>query len=91
MPPNFPKNPVANTAHDIHTISIDGSGLKRLTKPGPISIIPSWRNDAIIFLDISERERYGGISLINPRDPDQKPKLIKDAANTPKWIPAKSK
>jgi Tol biopolymer transport system component len=87
VPPNFPDNPDANTAHDLYRTRIDGSGLTRLTKPGHISITPDWRDDAILFLDISEKERYAGLSTVSPDKPDQVPQLLRDGANIGKWIP----
>ena len=85
--PNFPDNPDANTAHDIFQVHLDGSGLTRLTKPGHISIVPDWVGEDIMFLDISEHERYAGLSMLRPGIPDQKPKLIGLGANIGKWIP----
>ena len=86
-PPNFPNNPAANTAHDIWIANREGSGLKRLTKPGPISMIPDWKGDAVVYTEISDKEQYSGASVVNARDGDQSPKRIKSGANSPKWIP----
>lgn len=87
VPPNFPNNPDANTAHDIYQARLDGSGLTRLTAPGHISIIPDWQGDEILFLDISEKEAYAGLSMVRPGVADQRPTLIKLGANIGKWIP----
>ena len=87
VPPNFPNNPAANTAHDIWQIALDGSGLKRLTRPGPISITPDWKENSILFLDISEAARYAGISLIEPDGTEQTPRRIAPGVNIGKWIP----
>ena len=87
VPPNFPQNPLANTAHDIWCVNINGSELKRLSKAGPISIAPDWKGETILYLDISETDRYAGISLINPNDIDQSPIRIKPGGNIAKWIP----
>ena len=87
VPPNFPQNPLANTAHDIWCVNINGSELKRLSKAGPISIAPDWKGPLILYLDISEADRYAGISIINPNDIDQLPNRIKSGGNIAKWIP----
>jgi len=87
VPPNFPQNPLANTAHDIWSVNIDGAELKRLSKEGPISIAPDWKGELILYLDISEADRYAGISIINPNDVDQLPNRIKSGGNIAKWIP----
>jgi Tol biopolymer transport system component len=90
VPPNFPDNPDANTAHDIYRANIDGSGLTRLTLPGHISIAPDWARGQVLFLDISEKERRAGLAVIDPRTPDQKSRLIDTDANIGKWIPERS-
>lgn len=87
VPPNFPDNPAANTAHDIWQIALDGTGLRRLTRPGPISIAPDWKGNSILYLDISERDRYAGISLIQPDVTEQVPQRIGAGVNIGKWIP----
>lgn len=87
VPPNFPDNPDANTAHDIYRANIDGSNLTRLTQPGHISIAPDWARGKVLLLDISEKERAAGLAVMNPVTPDQKPRLIDNDANIGKWIP----
>ena len=87
VPPNFPDNPAANTAHDIWQIGLDGIGLRRLTRPGPISITPDWKGNTIVYLDISEAERYAGLSLIEPGEIEQAQLRISPGVNIAKWIP----
>ena len=87
VPPNFPDNPAANTAHDLWQTNLDGTQLRRLTRPGPISIAPDWKNNTILYLDISERDRYAGVSLIDPALTEQSPRRINSGANIAKWIP----
>jgi len=87
VPPNFPDNPAANTAHDVWQVGLDGTGLTRLTRPGPISIAPDWKGDSILYLDISQADRYAGISLIEPNVPEQAPRRIGSGVNIGKWIP----
>jgi Tol biopolymer transport system component len=87
VPPNFPNNPAANTAHDIWQIAVDGSALRRLTRPGPISIAPDWKGNTILYLDVSEPDRYAGISLVRPGEIEQSPQRIAPGVNIAKWIP----
>jgi hypothetical protein len=89
VPPNFPLNPDANTAHDIWQMNLDGSGARRLTRPGPISITPDWQGDSILYLEISEADRYAGVSVVRPDESEQVQRRIKPAANIAKWIPAR--
>jgi hypothetical protein len=85
VPPNFPQD--ANTAHDIWQMNLDGSGARRLTRPGPISITPDWKGSSILYLEISEADRYAGISLIRADETEQVQLRIKAGANIAKWIP----
>ena len=87
VPPNFPDNPAANTAHDIWQIGMDGIGLRRLTRPGPISIAPDWKGNTILYLEISESGRYAGVSLIEPGEIEQAQLRIAPGVNIAKWIP----
>jgi hypothetical protein len=88
VPPNFPDNPAANTAHDIYVISVDGTGLERITRPGPISIVPDWAGDTILYFEASEADAYVGASWVRPLGPDQVPNRIRLGAGSPKWIPS---
>ena len=87
VPPNFSNNPAANTAHDIWTVNLDGSGLMRITKPGSISIIPDWRGESVVYTEVSEKDGYAGASIVNSNDSEQTPKRIRLGANSSKWIP----
>lgn len=87
VPPNFPQLPEANTAHDIYSIGLDGTGLTRLTRPGPISIVPHWKGDRIVYLELNDADDYLGVSLIDPRRPDQAGTRIRRGASIPRWIP----
>jgi Tol biopolymer transport system component len=87
VPPNFPSNPDANTAHDIWTVQADGSDPIRLTKPGPISIIPDWKGDTVVYMQISERDSYSGACVVSATGVEQEPLRIKPGAQSPKWIP----
>jgi len=87
VPPNFPENPDANTAHDIWIVRIDGTNARRLTRAGPISIAPDWKSDEILFLHISEAERYAGLAVITADAADQNPVRLGSGPNIAKWIP----
>lgn len=89
VPPNFRRVSRANTAHDICTINVNGTGFIRLTKPGPISIIPAWRNNLIVYFEANEKENYMGAAVVTDNGTDQTPRRIKPGANSPKWIAAK--
>jgi len=87
VPPNFLENPDANTAHDICRVRIDGTDARRLTRAGPISITPDWKGDEVLFLHISETERYAGLAVIRADARDQNPARLGSGPNIPKWIP----
>lgn len=83
---NFPGDPNANTAHDLWIIGVDGSGLRRITKPGPISIVPDWVDSKILFLELTDRGGvYHGVSEVNPDGSGYR--RLRDNANIAKWIP----
>lgn len=84
-PRNWPAIPGLNTAYDIWIANLDGTQLQRITTPGPISIIPDWKDNLIVFTELSERDNYRGASLINADGSGYK--KIKEGANSPKWIP----
>jgi hypothetical protein len=83
---NFREKPDANTAHDLYTINIDGTGLTRITQPGPISIAPDWRQDFILYFEATDRENppYVGIAMIRPDGTGHR--RLKGNTNLPKWI-----
>jgi len=87
VPPNFPAIPAANTAHDIWKVQRDGGGLTRLTQPGPISILPDWKEDLVLYTEISERDRYSGTAIVSAQGHEQLPRRIQPGANGAKWIP----
>lgn len=84
---NFPDNPAANTAHDIWVVNLDGTGLRRLTKPGPISIIPHWRDHQILYAELNEAAHYIGTSMVSADGTDQSPTRLLAGASAPRWIP----
>ena len=87
VPPNFPEHAAANTAHDLWTVRLDGTGLMRLTKPGPISILPDWVGDLVVYMELNDAEDYLGVSLVAASQPDQPPRRIIRGAQGAKWIP----
>jgi Tol biopolymer transport system component len=87
VPPNFPDQPAANTAHDIWMVALDGSGLTRLTPPGPISIAPDWRGDLVLYMELNDAEDYLGASLIEVGQQPSAPRRLRPGAQMLKWIP----
>ena len=86
---NFPHDGNANTAHDITRIDIRGAGPSiKLSAPGPISIIPDWKDQKILYLELTDQENphYLGLTTMNV-DGSQKIR-IKPHANIGKWIPS---
>lgn len=95
---NFPKIPGLNDAHDLYIVDMDGSGLKRLTAPGPLSIVPKWSSKGILYTEISEKDEYKGLVLIQP-DGTGKTRLgprgdqlvkdggVLDGASLASWLP----
>jgi hypothetical protein len=52
-------------AHDLWIANVDGSGLRRLTEPGPIAMIPDWRDDGtILFTSFDEKGGYVGLATV---------------------------
>jgi Tol biopolymer transport system component len=84
---NFRFVPAANTAHDLYRVRLDGSGLWRITEPGPISVIPDWVNDKVLFLLLSDREAtsFRGIAVMYSDGSGAR--QINSRANIAKWIP----
>ncbi len=86
--PVFPNNPLANTAHDIIRVNIaDPDKVFVVTKPGPISIAPDWKDGRILYLEITDKTDppHAGLAIINPDGSGYK--LINNGANIGKWIP----
>ncbi len=84
---NFPDNPSANTAHDLYVINLDGTGLRRVTSPGPISVLPNWKDNLILYTEINEAAQYAGISIVSDQGTDQLPERIRSGPWAPNWIP----
>jgi Tol biopolymer transport system component len=89
VPPNFPDNKLANTANDIYTARLDGKDMVRITRAGPIAIVPDWDKRGILFLDVSDKGKYQGAAIAHQGEKDQEPPVVTLKANAPKWIPAK--
>lgn len=83
---NFPNNPLANTAHDLYVINLDGTGLRRVTRPGPISVLPNWKDNLILYTEINEAAQYAGISIVSDQGSDQLPERIRSGPRAPNWI-----
>lgn len=80
-------------AHDLWIAAIDGTGLRRITEPGPVSMIPDWRADgAILFTSFDERGGYVGLAkttaaggAVQPIERDLA--RLWDGCRHGKWIP----
>lgn len=86
--PVFPNIQMANTAHDILKVNLSNrDDIVKITKPGPISIAPDWKNNKILFLEITDKTHppHAGLATINSDGTDYH--LIKNGANIGKWIP----
>ena len=59
--------------------------LALLTEPGPISIVPDWRDDLIVYLEGNDKDRFSGAALISATG--AQPRRIKAGASSPKRIP----
>lgn len=83
---NFPNDPHANTAQDIYRIRLDGTGLQRITEPGPISILPDWKGAEIIHMHMSDQTTppWGGMITRTPEGTEIR--RVSDV-NMPKYIP----
>jgi len=84
---NFPDNPSANTAHDLYVINLDGMGLRRVTRPGPISILPNWKDNLILYSEINETAQYAGISVVSDQGTEQLPDRLRSGPWGANWIP----
>ena len=84
---NFVDHPAANTAHDIYAVDIDGRNLQRLTAPGPISIIPDWRDDSIIGMKMTDRGDVPFNGAIMVKEDGTGYRHLYPGAQSPKWIP----
>jgi Tol biopolymer transport system component len=94
--PNFPNS--ANTAHDLWVKDANGTPNTtgaRITDPGPISIIPDWReDDLIVYTELDDQdpdgqgvEDYLGTSLVNTDGTLVVPARIRFGASNAAWIP----
>ena len=86
--PVFPYLPAANTAHDIIRLNMnDTSDVFVITQPGPISIIPDWKSNQIIFLEITDKTNppHAGTAIINSDGTGYR--LIENGSSSAKWIP----
>ncbi len=51
-------------AHDLWIAKLDGSDLRRITEPGPIAMIPDWRDDTILFTLFDQKAGYVGLATV---------------------------
>ena len=81
---NWPAIAGLNTAHDIWVIGLNGTGRRRVTPPGPISIAPSWHGDTILYSELNEKDGYKGAVVIQSDGTGYK--RIRSGTASPKWI-----
>ena len=81
--PKFSNRP-SGAAHDLYVVNMDGTGLRRITPEGPISIIPDWQDGEIVYTEINESDQYLGISVVKPDGTAQR-RL--GPGHSAKWIP----
>jgi len=62
-----------HTAHDLWVAALDGSRpARRITVPGPISIIPDWHDGRILYTEYDERGNYIGLVTVAPDGTDKR-------------------
>ncbi len=83
-----------NTGQDLWVAPLDRSAsARRLTLPGPISIVPDWHGGRIVFTEFNEQDGgYAGLVLINAdgtgyRRLEGKIPNLRDGGRQGKWIP----
>jgi hypothetical protein len=69
--------------------AVDGLDLKRLSDPGPISVVPDWRGSKILHLLMTDRESPPFFSIVVMDESGKNPRRVKKDANIAKWIPAR--
>jgi Tol biopolymer transport system component len=89
---NFPDIPGLNTAHDIFVIDVAGTNLRRVTPEGAVQILPDWRGDTLLYMEMSERDRFVGLVLSDAGGSSRRrigsaPPRIWDGARAGKFIP----
>jgi hypothetical protein len=84
---NFRNDPNADTAHDIISVAIDGSDERRITKPGPISVIPDWVGNQVMYLELTDQESPAFHGIVVMDSDGSNSRRINSDANIGKWIP----
>jgi len=87
---NFRKDPNANTAHDLISVAVDGSDERRVTKPGPISVIPDWVNNKVLYLELTDQEKPAFHGIVVMDDDGSNRRRVNADANIAKWISPRS-
>ena len=87
---NFRNDPNANTAHDLISTAIDGSDEKRLTAPGPISVIPDWVGDKVLYLQLTDQDSPPFLGIVVMDSDGGNARRIKADSNIAKWIPPRA-
>lgn len=85
--PNFANDKDPGTAHDLWSINLNGTDLRRLTAPGPISIVPNVHANKVVYTELSEQDGYAGASVVNLDGRDQLPRHLYQGGAAAKWVP----
>jgi len=81
-----------NNGQDLWVAPVDRSApARRLTQPGPISIVPDWHDRKIVYTEYSEVDGYAGLVLIEPdgsgrRRLETTTGTLRDGGRHGKWI-----
>jgi len=81
-------------AHDLWISHTGGTDLHRVTEPGPVSMVPDWRDDGtILFTSFDEKGRYVGLATVPaaggpPTRIESGLAQLWDGCRQGKWIPA---
>lgn len=62
-----------NMAHDLYVANLDGTGLTRVTVPGPICVIPDWHDRTVLYTEYNEQENFVGLVMMNPDGSGRRP------------------
>ena len=82
---NWPDRPGLNTAHDLWIVDRDDGQLTRITPPGPLSIIPNWQDEWIVYCELNEKDNYMGMAVV--RGDGTGRKRLRAGFGFAKWIP----
>ncbi len=82
-----------NNGQDLWVAALDGSQpARRLTPPGPISIVPDWHDGKIVFTQYDEAGSFAGLAMINAdgtgyRRLEPSLRTLRECGRHAKWVP----